>query len=201
MGLFDAGRRGREPQVTDRWLTVPNVITALRLLGLPVFAWLVLGREALGAALALLVVVAATDWVDGYLARRLDQVSRVGAVIDPLVDRLLVFTTVIVLGFAGLLPWVVGGLIILRDALVVVGSFALFGAVPPIPVSRTGKIATALLMVGLPLLVLAGWLDSDAVRVGALAVTVAGLGVYYVAAAQYVRAVLALRRGEGSDAR
>ena len=201
MGLFDAGRRGREPQVTDRWLTLPNGVTALRLLGLPLFGWLVLGREALGVALTVLVVVAATDWLDGYLARRLDQVSRVGAVIDPLVDRLLVFTTVIVLGFAGLLPWVVGGLIVLRDVLVVVGSFALFGAVPPIPVSRTGKAATALLMIGLPLVLLAGWLASDVLRLGALAVTVAGLVVYYVAAVQYVRAVLALRRGEGSDAR
>lgn len=198
MPLFDAGRRpgGAPEQVHDRLLTAPNVITAVRLAGLPVFVWLVLAERRYLAAFGLLVVIAATDWIDGYVARRFDQVSRIGKLVDPLVDRLLLATATITLVIAGLLPWPLLALILLRDVVVLGASFAWFGGVPPIPVSHTGKLATALLMIGVPAFLLAGvdWTGSDAVFVLAWIVTVAGIVAYYVAAARYGRVALAIRR-------
>lgn len=198
MPLFDAGRRpdGAPEQVHDRLLTAPNVITAVRLAGLPVFVFLVLAEQRYLAAFWLLVVIAATDWIDGYVARRFDQVSRIGKLVDPLVDRLLLATTTITLVIAGLLPWPLLVLLLLRDAAVSGASLVWFGGVPPIPVSRTGKLATALLMIGIPAFLLAGvdraW--SDVVLALAWAATGAGLVAYYVAAARYGRIALAIRR-------
>jgi cardiolipin synthase len=196
--LFDAGRRsdaGGE-LVHDRLLTAPNVITAVRLAGLPLFAWLVLGREQYLAAFWVLVAIATTDWIDGYVARRFDQVSRIGKLVDPLVDRLLLATATITLLVAGLLPWPLLALILVRDVVVLGVSFAWFGGIPPIPVSRIGKLATALLMIGIPGFLLAGvdWGGADAVRAFAWITTVAGIIAYYTAAARYARVALAIRR-------
>lgn len=198
MPLFDAGARtdaGHE-RVHDRVVTVPNAITAVRLLGLPLFAWLVLGPQRYLAAFWLLVAVATTDWVDGYVARRFDQVTRIGKLVDPLVDRLLLATATITLLLAGLLPWPLLALILVRDLVVLGLSLLWFGGVPPIPVSRTGKLATALLMIGVPAFLLAGvdWVGASAIRVLGWAATVAGIVVYYVAAARYARVARAIRR-------
>jgi cardiolipin synthase len=196
--LFDAGRRtdSTAERVHDRVLTAPNVITAIRLAGLPLFAWLVLGPQQYIAAFWVLVAIATTDWIDGYVARRFDQVSRIGKVVDPLVDRLLLATATITLLVAGLLPWPLLALILLRDVLVLGVSLVWFGGVPPIPVSRVGKLATALLMIGIPGFLLAGvgWPGADLVWVGAWACTAAGIVAYYVAAVRYGRVALAIRR-------
>lgn len=198
MPLFDAGRRGgdRRERVHDRILTAPNVITAVRLLGLPVFVWLVLGADRPVAAFWVLVVIATTDWIDGYVARRFDQVSRVGKLVDPLVDRLLLATAAITLVVAGLLPWPLLALIVVRDAVVLGASLAWFGGVPPIPVSRIGKLATALLMVGIPCFLLGGveWAGAEFIRAVAWVGTVAGIVAYYAAAARYGRVAVAIRR-------
>jgi cardiolipin synthase len=198
VALFNAGARdgaGRE-RVHDRWLTAPNVITAVRLAGLPLFVWLVLGQERLLAAFVVLVMIATTDWVDGYVARRFDQVSRIGKVVDPLVDRLLLATAAITLVIAGLLPWPLLALIVLRDAIVLGVSLAWFGAIPPIPVSKTGKMGTALLMAGVPGFLLAGidWAGSTAILVVAACLTAAGIVAYYLAAIRYGRVARAIRR-------
>lgn len=197
MPLFDAGRRGDagQEQVHDRLLTAPNAITAVRLAGLPVFVWLVLGPQRYGAAFVLLVAIAATDWVDGYVARRFDQVTRIGKLVDPLVDRLLLATATITLALAGLLPWALLALIVLRDAVILGVSVWWFAGVPPIPVSRVGKLATALLMVGIPGFLLSGveWGGADAVRILAWLSTVAGIVAYYIAAARYGRVARAIR--------
>lgn len=198
MRLFDFGAREGDQAVHDRVLTVPNAITAARLAGLPLFAWLVLGPEALLTALAVLMVIGATDWVDGYVARRFDQVSRIGVLLDPLVDRLLVLTVALTLLSAGILPLWLVVLLLLRDGLVIGGALLLFGRIPPIPVTRTGKTATALLMVGLPLFLLAADLDQGLVRIVALGVTLVGAGAYYGAAAQYSRSALSLRRQDSA---
>ncbi len=196
MPLFDAGARAGSERVHERLLTLPNVITAVRLLGLPVFVWLVLGPGRHLVAFWLLAVIAATDWVDGYVARRFDQVSRIGKLVDPLVDRLLLGTAAITLLVAGLLPWPLLAAIVLRDVVVLGASLALFGGVPPIPVSRVGKAATALLMMGVPGFLLAGvdWAGAPVVLVVAWVATVAGIIAYYVAAARYGRVALAIRR-------
>jgi cardiolipin synthase len=198
VALFNAGARdgaGRE-RVHDRWLTAPNVITAVRLAGLPLFVWLVLDQQRLLTAFVVLVVIATTDWVDGYVARRFDQVSRIGKVVDPLVDRLLLATAVITLMIAGLLPWPLLVAILFRDAMVLGVSLVWFAAIPPIPVSRTGKLATALLMVGVPGFLLAGieWTGSNVVLALAWGFTLAGIVTYYLAAIRYGRVARAIRR-------
>jgi len=196
--LFDAGRRsdaGAE-LVHDRLLTAPNVITAIRLAGLPLFVWLVLGAERYVVAFWVLVAIATTDWIDGYVARRFDQVTRIGKLVDPLVDRLLLATATITLLIAGLLPWPLLALILVRDVVVLGVSLAWFAGIPPIPVSRVGKLATALLMIGIPAFLLAGvdWTGADAIRVVAWTSTVTGIVAYYMAAARYGRVALAIRR-------
>ena len=197
MPLFDAGQRGDRPSiVSSRVLTAANLITFTRLAGLPLFVWLMVGPEALGMAFATLVVVGATDWVDGYVARRFDQVSRLGQVMDPLIDRALLATAGITLAVVGFLPWVVLGLLIARDVAVVGGGFLLFGGVPPIPVSRTGKFATACLLIGVPGFLLAAmdWAGADFFAPLAWGFTTVGLAAYYVGAGKYVRVALALRK-------
>ena len=198
MPLFDAGRRtnAEGEQVHDRLWTAPNAITAIRLAGLPVFVVLVVRSERYLAAFGVLALVAATDWVDGYVARRFDQVSRIGKVIDPLVDRVLLATATITLVVAGLLPWPLLVAILARDVAVLTVSLVWFAGVPPIAVSRAGKLATALLMLGVPCFLLSGvdWAAADTIRAVAWVSTVTGIIVYYVAAARYGRVALAIRR-------
>lgn len=201
MPLFNVGARPGGERVHDRVLTVPNAITAVRLAGLPLYAWLVLGPRRLFLALCVLVVIAMTDWIDGYIARRFDQVSRIGKLVDPLVDRLLLATAVMTLLIADLIPWPVVALILLRDILVLGASLVWFGGVPPIPVSNTGKLATALLMIGVPGFLLAGidWPGSTIVAAAAWSTTIAGITTYYVAAYQYGRVALAIRRARADS--
>ena len=99
-------------------LTVPNLITMVRLLCLPVFVWLVFGAKQQTAAAILLAVLGATDWVDGYVARRFHQVSTVGKVLDPTADRLLVGTAVIVIIVHGAVPLWFGVVTLAREVLV-----------------------------------------------------------------------------------
>ena len=193
---FEWGARGDEPPVVhDRVMTAPNAITAVRLLGLPVFVWLVLGPQAYGAAVVVLGAVGATDWVDGYVARRFDQVTRLGRVLDPLVDRALIATAGVTLLVAGIVPWWLIGLVVGRDLALLLGALALFGRIPPIPVTRTGKAATAALLVALPgfLLAAGDWQGADLLLAGVWVLAAAGIVAYYVAAAQYVRVAAALR--------
>ena len=196
MPLFNVGARPGRERVHDRMVTVPNVITAVRLAGLPLFAWLVLGPQRLIVAFWVLVLIATTDWIDGYVARRFDQVSRVGKLVDPLVDRALLATAVITLLVAGLIPWPLVALILVRDIAVLGISLVWFGGVPPIPVSNTGKLATALLMVGVPAFLLAGveWAGTLVFTVVAWSATVAGIVIYYVAGFRYGRVARAIRK-------
>lgn len=199
MPLFDAGARpGHSPQVSDRWLTVPNLITALRLLGLPVFVWFVLGAGRLTAGFVTLAVIAATDWVDGYVARRFDQVSRVGQLADPLIDRLLLAVAAVTLLLAGVLPaWIVVA-VLARDVLLLGGALVWFGRIPPIAVSRLGKFATAMLLIGVPGFLLAAidWVGASAFEVLAWGLVGVGLPSYYLAGAAYARAAWAYHHGQ-----
>ena len=198
MGLFRAGARaGADEVVHDRVATVPNAITAVRLLGLPLFAWLLLGAERPGTAFWVLAVVASTDWVDGYVARRFDQVSRLGQVIDPLVDRLVLAVVAVSLAVAGALPWAVLALIVVRDVALLAGALLLFARLQPMPVTNLGKLATALLLAALPafLLAVVDWPGVSVAQVVAWALAVAGLATYYAAAAQYAWLARGLRAG------
>ena len=126
-GAEDRPADGREvePAVTvsvdeglDRIVTVPNVITMVRLLCIPVFLWLLFGRHEQTAAAILLAVLGATDWVDGFVARRYGQVSTLGKVLDPIADRVLVGTAVISVMVYGAVPLWFGIATIAREVLV-----------------------------------------------------------------------------------
>ena len=123
-------------------ITIPNAVSVLRLLLIPVFVWLVLIEQTAWAG-ALLGVIGATDWIDGYLARRLDQVSEVGKMLDPIADRLAVVVAVILGLVVGVLPAWFGWGIIIRE--VVIGVGAIYGwtkGVRRLDVRWLGKTAT-----------------------------------------------------------
>ena len=101
----------------DRIWTIPNALSVLRLLGVPLFLWLLLGPQADGWALAVLMVAGFTDWADGVLARRLNQYSRLGALLDPLADRLYILATLVGLVLRDIIPLWLAVIIIGRDVI------------------------------------------------------------------------------------
>lgn len=145
--------------LSDRLLTVPNVLSVLRLIGVPLFLWLLLVERADGWAFTLLLLSGFTDFLDGKLARLLDQSSRLGALLDPLVDRLYLVTTLIAFVVRGLIPWWVAALLIGRD-LVLTLTLTVYRRrdLDPPEVIYLGKAATFALMSALPWL-LAGEMD------------------------------------------
>ncbi|MBF6191392.1 CDP-alcohol phosphatidyltransferase family protein [Nocardia beijingensis] len=159
----DGGVRGI---FADRILTVPNVLSVLRLLGVPLFLWLLLIERADGWAFALLVVSGVTDFLDGKLARLLEQSSRLGALLDPFVDRLYLVTTLAAFVIRGLMPWWVAVILVGRD-LVLTATLSVYKRrdLPPPEVIYLGKAATFALMSALPWL-LAGQMDWAAAGFG-----------------------------------
>jgi cardiolipin synthase len=162
-----AQRNGTQPTVSDpaatddtapreRVATVPNALSVLRLVGVPVFLWLLLGPHADLAALIVLVASGASDWLDGKLARWLNQASKLGALLDPAADRLYIFATLIAFVLRGIVPWWLAVILIGRD--VVVGLclplLRRAGYTPP-EVNYVGKAATFTLLYAFPLLLLA----------------------------------------------
>ena len=182
---------------TDRVWTVPNLLSGLRLLGVPLFLWLVLGPEADGWALGVLVLSGVTDWLDGFLARRWQQTSVLGQLLDPIADRLYLLAVVVGLALREVIPWWMAVLLPLRDVM-------LWGLVPllrtrgysALPVHFIGKAATFCLLYAFPLLFLG---DGDSVaatlaRVFGWAFAVWGMGLYWWAGLLYawqVRRLLA----------
>jgi len=139
-------------RVESRILTVPNVVTVVRLACVPVFCWLLFGRDDRTAAAWLLAALGCTDWVDGYLARRLHQVSELGKVLDPTADRILLGTVVVSLLIDGSVPPVLGIALLAREVLVSAAVVALAAAgARRIDVQWAGKAGTLALMVSLPL--------------------------------------------------
>lgn len=144
-----------ETRSADRWLTVPNVITAARLvLVVPVLVWLILATDWRVTTAIVLAVFGATDWVDGFIARRFDQVSRVGVFLDPIADRFGITAIMVALALAGLLPWWVLIVIVVVDAVVAVVGFLGRSRIDSMAASRVGKLRTALVMVALPALLI-----------------------------------------------
>ena len=175
--------------VASDWLTVPNLISVARLLLVPVFAVLALaGHDA--AALAVLVVAGASDWLDGRLARALDQQSRLGELLDPSADRLFILVTLLVLASREVVPWWLVVVIVGRDVvLTLVLAVLMARRVGPLPVHFVGKAGTFALLYALPLLLLArwpGWLGAAA-DVAGWAMAVWGIALYWLAGAVYVR--------------
>lgn len=157
-----AGRVGRcrldvqESRVqTDRIVTVPNVLSVIRLLGVPLFLWLVLVREADGWAVLVLAVSGFTDYLDGKLARRWHQVSRVGQLLDPLADRLYILSTIVALTLREIIPLWFAVVLVARDVfLLLLVPVLRRRGLTALPVHFLGKAATFCLLYALPLLLL-----------------------------------------------
>lgn len=140
---------------TDRVLTVPNAISAARLVLVPVFAVL-LARHQDVAALVVLAVSGASDWLDGVLARRLGQVSKLGRLLDPAADRLFIVVTIVALALRGVVPWWLVVALLARDvALGGVQLVVMRAGWAPLPVHLAGKAGTLMLLYAFPLLLLA----------------------------------------------
>jgi cardiolipin synthase len=188
--------------VGDRIVTWPNALSAARLAGVPVFLWLVLGpRSATGdiIAAALLGLAGISDWLDGKLARMLNQTSRLGQLLDPAADRLYIGATIIALAVRGIIPWWLFVAIVAREACMVLALVVLrhrtdYGA---LQVSFVGKAATLCLMYGFPLLFLGahGGITSEVIRVIAWAFTAWGVALYWWAALLYLSEIRDLVKG------
>jgi len=186
----------------DRILTAPNVITLVRLLCIPLFLWLLFGAHRQTAAAVLLAVLGATDWVDGFVARRYGQVSTFGKVLDPTADRILVGTAVISIMVYGAVPLWFGLATIAREVLVsvMVLLLASLGAAR-IDVLWVGKAGTFGLMFAYPTFLLgygsAGW--QEPIRVIGWVTGLVGLALAWWAAGSYIGpARRALREGRAA---
>jgi cardiolipin synthase len=182
---------------SHRVWTLPNLLSMIRLAGVPLFLWLVLGPEADGWALALLMVSGITDFLDGWLARRLNQTSVVGQVLDPVADRLYILAVVVGLALRDVIRWWAAVSLPLRDLL-------MWGLVPvlrtrgysALPVHFLGKAATFNLLYAFPLLLLG---DGEGIvatlaTVFGWAFAIWGIGLYWWAGILYawqVRRLLA----------
>ena len=186
----------------DRIVTVPNLITLVRLACLPFFVWLLLGRDNPLAAGALLGFLGGTDWVDGWYARRFHQVSTFGKIFDPVVDRLLFFVSIVAIIAADAAPLWFCLAVLLREAVIAIATLVLasLGA-RRIDVTWVGKAATFGLMFTFPAFL---WATADWPLQGVFAVlawvcAIPSIVASYYAAATYVPLGLgALREGRAA---
>lgn len=144
----------RAGEVSSRILTVPNVLSFIRLAMVPVFLVLIL-RGQDGLALLVLVISSLTDYLDGFIARTFRQISRLGQLLDPAADRLFIFAALIGLAVRGVIPWWLVVVIVARDAtLLILGVVLANHGYGPLPVHHLGKVATFCLFYALPILMI-----------------------------------------------
>jgi cardiolipin synthase (CMP-forming) len=181
----------------DRIVTVPNAISFARLLGVPLFLYLFLVVEADAAAVVVLAIGGTSDWIDGYVARRLNQESRLGALLDPTADRLYILATVLAFTIRDVLPWWFTVALLSREVVLGVCLAVLrrFGYGPP-PVHYVGKTATFILLFAFPFLLLAkAWPGGEALaETSGWALAWWGLVLYWIAAGFYVVQIVRLVR-------
>jgi cardiolipin synthase len=172
----------------DRTITVPNLISLLRILLIPVFVALILGEGTEAAGLVLLGAVVSTDWIDGYIARRTGQVSNLGKVLDPVADRLAIAAALIAMVARDAFPLWAALLVIVRDVLVLLAGGALLLVMKVrIDVRSIGKVATLALMCGIPAVAWGNFglpLETLA-RAGGWALFWIGIVLYYAAGVFY----------------
>ena len=190
---------------TERVLTLPNLLSFLRLAGVPLFVWLVLGAGADVWAVVLLAVAGFTDWLDGFLARRWHQTSRVGQMLDPVADRLYILAIVIALAVRDIVPWWLLAILAARDLLLAAQvPFLRTRGYSSLPVHFIGKAATFCLLYAFPLVLLGahatdGW--RVAARVVGWAFAIWGTGLYWWAGLLYLRQTIGLLRSTPRPAR
>ena len=179
--------------------TIPNLVSGIRLLTVPYFWYVLLGQEKVGLAAVLIFVIGGTDWVDGYLARRLDQVSEFGKFLDPLADRLMITSALIAGMIAGVVPGMIGWSLLAREVLIGCGALvlALRGG-GKLEVRFLGKTATFFLYGAIPsfYLTAAGflpWLFGPPAWIGG----VLGLLLYWYVAFEYALDIAGQLGSEG----
>lgn len=185
-----------ENEVSSRILTVPNVLSFIRLLLVPVFLVLLIdGQDVL--ALIVLVISSVSDFLDGLIARHFNQVSRLGQLLDPAADRLYIFAALIGLAVRGILPWWLVGVIVARDVtLLVLGVVLANHGYGPLPVHHLGKVATFFLFYALPIVMLGQAVPDIAWITDPIgwAFAIWGAFLYWWAGAIYIRETVRLIR-------
>lgn len=181
-----------------RVLTIPNVLSVVRLVLLPVFGYLMLVSRDYGPAVAILMFSGASDWADGKIARLVpNQSSRLGELLDPLVDRVYMLAVPLVLALAGVVPWWLLALLLSRDAVLAATLPVLRSrGVTALPVTYIGKAATFSLMAGFPLILLGQWDSGWSRVVGDIGwgFVIWGTGMYLWSAVLYLIQVGMVRR-------
>ncbi|HET9261252.1 MAG TPA: CDP-alcohol phosphatidyltransferase family protein [Acidimicrobiia bacterium] len=185
-----------DDRVSDKILTIPNLVSFVRLAAIPVFWWLLLSEDNVAAATILFAVVATTDWVDGYLARRLGQVSKLGKALDPVADRAMIASAVIAGLIAEIVPMWIGILLIAREVyMATVTVFLVMRGAGTLEVRWLGKLATFLVYSSI------GWFYFAAIPFlevvllpAAWLAAIGGLALYWVTAFQYTGDALATMR-------
>ncbi|MGO1383924.1 MAG: CDP-alcohol phosphatidyltransferase family protein [Arachnia sp.] len=177
-------------------MTLPNVLSFIRLLAVGVFGWLILEGQDV-AAVILLAASGATDWLDGFLARRLKQRTALGAKLDPVADRLYILMAIIALTVRGMMPWWLLVILVARDVMLVLLMPSLRrSGILALPVNLVGKAATMCLLLALPLILLAATPMVELSFVGWIGWPLAVLGVilYWWAGGIYLHQTISLSR-------
>lgn len=189
------------PKAMNRVLTVPNLISFLRICSIPYLAWLITKNHMI-LALVVLAISAFSDCIDGYIARRWNQVSKLGQILDPIADRLLIIFSTVALAIAAIIPWWALALVVLRDvimaALVVLLAQHDYG---PLPVNFVGKAGTALIMLAIVSLMIVYAVNTEAMFVlyaAAIACGIWGIVLYWYAGLLYYRQAYVLLSGAKS---
>ena len=184
---------------SNRIWTLPNVISFVRLLGVPLFLYLLLGPHHDVAAVVILALGGTTDWVDGYVARRMNSVSRLGELLDPFADRLYIVATLVGFTLRDVIPLWLTTVLVAREAILAVVLMVLrrHGYGPP-PVHYVGKTGTFLLLGAFPVLLLAEAVPATQDIAGPLGwgLTWWALGLYWAAAVLYIAQARALLRAD-----
>lgn len=176
------------PEARDLIFTVPNLLSLLRIISIPIIAWLMAGHNMV-QALIVFAISSGTDGLDGLLARKFNQVSKIGQLLDPIADRLLIFCTILALGVAGIIPWWMLIVVGLRDVLMSIQILwlAQYGY-GPLPVHFVGKTGTALLMMAILGLTVADLGDGlPLLHLASLAASFWGIAMYWLAGYIYFR--------------
>jgi cardiolipin synthase (CMP-forming) len=181
--------QGAPPYDTDRLWTLPNVLSMLRLAGVPLVLWLILGPQADGLAVLVLALGGFTDWLDGYLARAWHQTSRLGQMLDPIADRLYILAVLIGLALREVVPWWLVVIVVGRDVVIApLVPILKTRGFSSLPVHFLGKVATFCLLYAFPLVLLGsgeqGWLQLAWVLGWAFAIW--GTVLYWYAGGLYV---------------